>query len=215
MLDQKANKTSEFDAQQYLEHIAERVSDHSFVKLPYIKAKGFPDGIYRVGPLARLNVMKKISGALTQDYLSSYVRVFGKPSDDLTAYNMARVIELINAVESIQKLLNQEKVTSTNVRDPVKERKGTGVGIVEAPRGILIHNYQTNNDGIITNANVISPTTQNAPSIERDLQKMAEQNLEELIRPENHESQWKMETLVRAYDPCISCATHLVKVIHE
>ena len=215
MLDKKANETSTFDAQKYLEHIAERVSDHSFVKLPYIKTKGFPDGMYRVGPLARLNVMKNIPGAVTKDYLNSYLRVFGKPSDNLMAYNMARVIEIVNAIESVQELLNHENITSTDIRRPVKEKKGIGVGIVEAPRGVLIHNYRTNSDGIITDANVISPTTQNAPSIEADLQKMAEQNLEKLIQPENRESLWQMETLVRAYDPCISCATHLVRVVRE
>ena len=153
---QKENQVYQFKAQEYLEYIAEKVSDHSFVKLPFLKKIGFPKGIYRVGPLARLNVMEKISGSLTQKYLKSYVKIFGKPSNHLMAYNAARMIEVVNAIESIQELLNNEKITSENVRVPVKEKAGVGVGIVEAPRGVLIHNYQTNNDGIIVNANVLS-----------------------------------------------------------
>jgi len=215
VVDAKGKQVYQFKAQEYLEYIAEKVSDHSFVKLPFLKKIGFPKGIYRVGPLARLNVMEKISGSLTQEYLKSYVKIFGKPSNHLMAYNAARMLEVVNAIESIQELLNNEKITSENVRVPVKEKAGVGVGIVEAPRGVLIHNYQTNNDGIIVNANVISPTTHNAPSIEANVQALAEHQLEELLKQKNEDALWKLETLIRAYDPCISCATHLVKIVKE
>lgn len=215
VMDEKGNLTYQFKAQEYLEYIAEKVSEHSFVKLPFLKKIGFPQGIYRVGPLARLNIMEKISGTLTQDYIKSFMKIFGKPSNHLMAYNAARVIEIVNAVESVHEFLGDKKITSENVRAPVKEKRGVGVGVVEAPRGILIHNYQTNDDGIIVNANIISPTTHNAPSIEATLKALAEHQMEELLKPKNDEALWRMETLVRAYDPCISCATHLVRVVKE
>jgi F420-non-reducing hydrogenase large subunit len=131
------------------------------------------------------------------------------------AYNAARLIELINALEKINEILNDEKLISDKVRTQVYERKGIGVGIVEAPRGILIHHYETNDEGIIINANVITPTTQNAPVIEADLTSMAEVQLNDLISENKEQALWRLETLVRSYDPCISCATHFIEIKYE
>jgi len=213
--DSMGNELYNFKAKEYLDYIAEKVSNHSYVKLPYLKKLGFSKGLYRVGPLARLNVAKGIEGEKTQEYFEAFKSIFGKPSSNLMAYNAARLVELINALEKIHEILNDENLTSDKVKTQVYERKGAGVGIVEAPRGILIHHYETNDDGIIVNANVITPTTQNAPVIETDLKSMAEAQINELISSNKKQALWRLETLVRSYDPCISCATHFIKVKHE
>jgi len=215
VLDSAGNEIYNFEAENYLDYIAEKVSDHSYVKLPYLKKLGFPKGLYRVGPLARINVAKHIEGEKTQVYFEVFKKIFGKPSSNLMAYNAARLIELINALEKINEILNDEKLISDKVRTQVYERKGIGVGIVEAPRGILIHHYETNDEGIIINANVITPTTQNAPVIEADLTSMAEVQLNDLISENKEQALWRLETLVRSYDPCISCATHFIEIKYE
>ncbi|MBS7655887.1 Ni/Fe hydrogenase subunit alpha [Candidatus Bathyarchaeota archaeon] len=213
--DSIGNEFYSFKAEEYLDYIAEKVSKYSYVKLPYLKKLGFPKGLYRVGPLARLNVAESIEKEKTQSYFETFKNLFGKPSSNLMAYNAARLVELINALEKINEILNDENLTSDKVRTQVYERKGIGVGIVEAPRGILIHHYETNDDGIIVNANVITPTTQNAPVIETDLKSMAEAQLVELTSSNKEQALWRLETLVRSYDPCISCATHFIEVKHE
>ncbi|MEM2630864.1 MAG: nickel-dependent hydrogenase large subunit, partial [Candidatus Bathyarchaeia archaeon] len=215
VIDYAGRELYNFKAEEYLEYIAEKVSPHSYVKLPYLRRVGFPEGLYRVGPLARINIAKNIEGEKTKKYLEVFETLFGKPSSNLMAYNAARVVELINALEKIYEILNNEKLISDKVRIQVDERKGVGVGIVEAPRGILIHHYETNEEGIIVNANVITPTTQNAPVIEIDLKSMAEMQLTELISENKEQALWRLETLVRSYDPCISCATHFIEVKHE
>ncbi|MEM3393225.1 MAG: Ni/Fe hydrogenase subunit alpha [Candidatus Bathyarchaeia archaeon] len=215
VIDYAGRELYNFKAEEYLEYIAEKVSPHSYVKLPYLRRVGFPEGLYRVGPLARINIAKNIEGEKTKKYLEVFETLFGKPSSNLMAYNAARVVELINALEKIYEILNNEKLISDKVRIQVDERKGVGVGIVEAPRGILIHHYETNEEGIIVNANVITPTTQNAPVIEIDLKSMAEIQLTELISENKEQALWRLETLVRSYDPCISCATHFIEVKHE
>jgi F420-non-reducing hydrogenase large subunit len=215
VVNSKGETVYKFNSSEYLDYVAERISPHSFVKLPYLRKLGFPAGIYRVGPLARLNTAEKLSGTLTQKYLKSFEKIFGKPSDRLMAYNMARIVEVVNSIEAISEILSSEQITSENVRVKVEPKSGIGVGIVEAPRGILIHHYETSSEGILTNVNIISPTTSNAPSIETDLRIFAENRVEEIVSSDNSQVLWEMETLVRAYDPCISCATHLVKLVLE
>jgi len=215
VIDPAGKRLYEFKSSDYLEFIAERVAEHSFVKRPYLKSMGYPKGTYRVGPLARLNVAEKINGEEASRYASMFYKFFGKPSHNPMAYNMARMVEAVSAIEEIKHLLSEEKITSENVRVEAKEKKGVGVGIVEAPRGVLIHHYETDDAGLITSANVIPPTTQNSPTIEIDIRDLAEQQLKKLVGAAPREALWKIETLVRAYDPCISCATHMVEIVKE
>ncbi|RLI27064.1 MAG: Ni/Fe hydrogenase subunit alpha [Candidatus Hecatellales archaeon] len=208
-------KAYEFRASEYLEYVAERVSPHSHVKLPYLRKVGFPDGVHRVGPLARLAVADRIRGDLAPKLAERYYKFFGKVPSNMMAYNAARFVELAYAVEASKQMLEEARFTKGPIRVEVKEKAGEGVGVVEAPRGVLIHHYKTDEQGLIRMANVITPTAFNAPSIEQDLAVIAENTLPSILGGGREETFWKMEVLTRAYDPCISCATHTLKIVVE
>lgn len=214
VINAEGERVYEFNPKNYLDYIDEEVSKHSFVKQPYLRKIGYPAGIYRVGPLARLNVCKDMDGELTRKYYELFIKCFGKPTNHLMAYNFSRLVELINCLEQLVALLESEKAFSSKVRGEVVAREGEGVGLVEAPRGILIHHYKTNGEGLITYANIIPPTTHNAPIIEDNLRELAQSELNDLIEG-REDAKWRLEVMVRAYDPCISCATHLVRIVRE
>lgn len=213
VLDQRGDYFCEFESSEYLEYLAERVSPHSYVKLPYLRKVGFPEGIQRVGPVARLAVVDRTLGGLASELVERYYRFFGKAPSNMMAYNAARLIEIAHAVEASKTLLEEALFKSGRIRVEAKERAGEGVGIIEAPRGVLIHHYKTDEHGMIRQANIITPTVFNAPSIEQDLTVMAESNLQKILGSGREEAFWKMEVLVRAYDPCISCATHAIEIV--
>jgi len=202
----------EFQPKEYLSNIAEKTVKHSYVKYPFLKKIGYPKGLYRVGPLARFNVAETISTPKAREYWLKLQETFGKPIHYPLVYNLARVVELIHAVELSKELLLNNKITSGRIRREVNPKEGSGVGIVEAPRGTLIHHYVTDKDGIITRANLIVATGQNVPTIEYGIRAMAEKLKPAILKGKTKEAQWKFEVLVRAYDPCISCATHLVEI---
>ncbi len=214
VVDPNGRKVYEFKGSEYLEYVAERVSPHSHVKLPYLKKVGFPEGVHRVGPLARLAVAERMAGDLASKLAERYYKVFGKVPSNMMAYNAARFVELVYAVEASKQMLEEDKFAGPT-RVEVKEKAGEGIGVVEAPRGVLIHHYKTDDNGIIRLANVITPTAFNAPSIEQDLTVIAENALQRITGDERGEIFWRMEVLTRAYDPCISCATHTLKIIVE
>ncbi|MEM2964369.1 MAG: Ni/Fe hydrogenase subunit alpha [Candidatus Bathyarchaeia archaeon] len=201
----------EFDASTYLDYVAETSMAHSYVKYPYLKDLGYLEGLYRVGPLARLNV-GELTGQVSKAMLNRYRSMFGNPAHNSFAYNLARSMELVDAVEAADRILRDEKIIDLDVRCEVEARAGVGVGVVEAPRGTLIHHYECDGRGLIEKANLIVATCQNVPSMERDVKAMVESNSDLLRSGDVRQLAWKIETLIRAYDPCISCATHLVEV---
>lgn len=198
----------EFPASEYMNHIDEHEEDFTSIKFPYLKSLGFPKGTYRVNTLARLNVADKISTPIAQKELESYRKSFGRPAHLTLLYHYARLIELIYACEKAMELLENSKITGTKTRTPANLRAGEGVGIIEAPRGMLIHHYKTNGEGIITKANIIVATQQNNYAINESVKSVAQkwitsaQPKEELLN--------RVEMAIRAYDPCLSCSTHLV-----
>lgn len=215
VVNSKGEKVYEFEAQKYLEYVAERVSPHSHVKLPYLRKLGFPEGVHRVGPFPRLAVADRVMGDLAPKLAERYYKTFGKVPSNMMAYNAARFIELVYAIEASKRMLEEAKFNKGPIRVEAKEKAGEGVGIVEAPRGVLVHHYRTDEQGIIRMANVITPTAFNAPSIERDLATVAENTLQSILGDQKEEIFWRMEVLTRAYDPCISCATHSLKIVLE
>ncbi|MHC1563877.1 MAG: Ni/Fe hydrogenase subunit alpha [Candidatus Hecatellaceae archaeon] len=215
VVDLKGSSVYEFKASEYLEYVAERVSPHSHVKLPYLRKVGFPEGVHRVGPLARLAVADRMKGDLSSKLAERYYKFFGKVPSNMMAYNAARFVELAYAVEASKRMLEEARFTRGPIRTEVKEKAGEGVGVVEAPRGVLVHHYKTDAQGIIRLANVITPTAFNAPSIEQDLTVIAENSLQSILGEGREETFWRMEVLTRAYDPCISCATHTIKIVVE
>ncbi len=209
----KGENIVEFKPQDYRKYFEETSSEHSFTKLPYLKSKGFPDGVVRVGPLARTNVIDGYKWPLAKRYQEWYESIYPKFCHDTGAYNLARTVEFAAALEEVIEGLSDLSITSDNTRVPVKAKAGVGVGIVEAPRGTLLHNYTTDEKGIITNVNIIAPTTFNHPNIENNLRNWAENNAEKISNEVTRdESLWNLEKIVRAYDPCLSCSVHMVEL---
>jgi F420-non-reducing hydrogenase large subunit len=204
-----SGKKYEFEPKDYSDHIAEKLTSHSYVKYPYLKKFGYPAGTYRVGPLARLNITEIPATDELADYIRTFSNRFGTPAHNAFAYTYARAIELIYAIETALDKLGDPAIEKEDVFAAPEPKEGHGVGIVEAPRGTLIHDYHTDNAGLITKANIISPTTHNAPCIEADVFLLAS-NIFSHERESEQGMLSRAEVLVRAYDPCLTCATHLV-----
>jgi F420-non-reducing hydrogenase large subunit len=203
----------EFSYDQYTEYISEHIEPWTYLKFPYAKKWGEfsmdidnPSGIYRTNSLARMNVCDKISTPLAQAELEEFREKFGRPAQYSLLYNWARLIELLYNAEKVVELLNDPEITSTETRVPVTPRAARGVGSVEAPRGTLIHDYETDENGMVTNINLIVGTTHNNAPINMSVKQTAKA----LIKDGKYDQGTlnKVEMAIRAYDPCLSCATH-------
>ena len=203
----------EFEYDQYTEYIGEHVEPWTYLKFPYAKKWGEfsmdidnPSGIYRTNSLARMNVCDQISTPLAQAELEEFREKFGRPAQLSLLYNWARLIELLYNAEKAVELLNDPEITSKETRVPVTPRAARGVGSVEAPRGTLIHDYETDENGLVTNVNLIVGTTHNNAPINMSVKQTAKA----LIKDGSYDQGTlnKIEMAIRAYDPCLSCATH-------
>jgi F420-non-reducing hydrogenase large subunit len=203
----------EFEAKDYTEYIGEHIEPWSYLKFPYAKKWGdfsmdldSPSGIYRTNALARINVCDKITTPLAQAELEAFRGQFGRPAQQTLLYNWARLIELVYAAEHAVELLNDPEITSKETRVPVTPRAARGVGCVEAPRGTLIHDYETDENGLITDCNLIVGTTHNNAPINMSVKQAATT----LIKDGKYDQGIldRVEMAIRAYDPCLSCATH-------
>jgi F420-non-reducing hydrogenase large subunit len=215
----EGKKLHDFTPKDYAQYIAEDAMPYTTVKYPFIKELGPDKGNYRVGPLARLNVTKQMASPLAQGYADQLFELFGgKPVHDPIAYNLARSAELVSTVEQAITLIEDPTLQEDNFRIPVEPRAGEGVGVVEAPRGTLFHNYWTNEEGIIMKVNCMIATGQNVRTIEHAVQDKAQELLPELLKPapESHKTASRLiEPLIRAYDPCISCSVHMIELISD
>ena len=191
---------------KYLDYISEEVRPWSYMKFPFIKSIGPEKGWYRVGPLARINNCKFIDTPIADKELKEFKALGnGKPINITMAYHWARMIELVHAAEKIKALLNDPDLQGENLVVKGK-RRSEGVGLIEAPRGTLFHHYRVNENDQIVMANLIVSTTHNNEPMNRAVQKVAEEYLDGKEITEgllNH-----IEVAIRAYDPCLSCATH-------
>jgi F420-non-reducing hydrogenase large subunit len=205
-----------FPSGEYLTHIAEHVEPWSFVKFCYLREigwNGFQDGpesgIYAVAPLARLNASEGMSTPLAQEaYDHFYKTLGGKPVHFSLATNWARLIELLNAAERMRDLASDPEITRTDTRNIPTEIPKEGIGIVEAPRGTLIHHYCTDEQGLITKANLIVATQNNAARIALSVDKAARGTISEGNVDDGILN--LVEMAFRAYDPCNGCATHVL-----
>jgi len=213
VVDPKGREFVKFAPSDYLDVIEERVEEWTYVKLPYLKGvgwKGLSDGpnsgIYRVGPLGRLNASEGMATPLAQqEYERMYETLGGKPVHSTLAFHWARLIELLYAAERTLELSRDEEITSKDVRNKPGP-PGEGVGIVEAARGTLIHHYKLNEEALAEKVNLIVATTNNAPAICMSIRDAAKG----LIHGNDvSEGLLNMvEMAFRAYDPCFACATH-------
>ncbi len=217
VVDQTGKEVLKFKPSEYLNVIAEHVEPWTYMKMPYLKKvgwKGFVDGassgIYRVGPLGRINVCDGYTTPLAQ----KEYEVFKKTVKDLgvkgpvhhtLAYHWARVIELQYATERMLELASDKSITSDDIRGKFQEPK-EGVGIVEAPRGTLIHHYAADKNGLCTKINMIVATTNNYAAINTSVKKAAGALIKNgMVSPGLLN---KVEMAFRCYDPCNSCGTH-------
>jgi F420-non-reducing hydrogenase large subunit len=167
-------------SEKYLDFFGEYVLSHDYVTHVFYKPAGYPTGIWRTGPLARINISDKMATPQAQSELKEFRDKAGRPCHATFAYHWARVIELLGAAERCKELLEDEETVSTDVKiEDIRPREGNGVGVVEAPRGTLIHNYWTDKEGIITKANLITATNNNVGAINKSLKVASKQLFEE------------------------------------
>ncbi len=216
VVDPGGAETAKFEVRDYTEYIAEHVEPWSYITFPYLKKigwKGFVDGpesgIYRVAPLARLNASDGMATPLAQQAYDKMFEILGgKPAHCTLAFHWARLIEALQAAECMKELLADDRITGTEIRNLPTATPAEGVGVVEAPRGTLIHHYRTDDNGIITMANLIVATNHNSAPIAMSVEKAAKGMVH---GPEVTDGMLNMvEMAFRAYDPCLACATHAI-----
>jgi F420-non-reducing hydrogenase large subunit len=205
---------AKFSVQQYRDFIAEHVEPWSYVKFCYLKPlgwHGFAEGpessVYAVAPLARLNASDGLATTLANAAYEVFFQTVGtKPVHHTLANHWARVIEMIYAAERIVELINDPEITDPNVRTLPTATPNVGIGVVEAPRGTLIHHFETDPQGLVTKANLIVATQNNAARIAMSVDRAAKSLIK---RGEVSEGLLNMiEMAFRAYDPCFGCASH-------
>ncbi|MFA6317724.1 MAG: Ni/Fe hydrogenase subunit alpha [Elusimicrobiota bacterium] len=209
-----AGKESEkFDGRDYLDHIAEHVEPWSYIKFPFLKSKGWKgfvegedSGVYSVAPMARLNAADGMATPEAQKAADEYFKVLGRPVHHTLANHWARVIEMLQAAERIVQLLDDPDITGKDIRTIPTQTPTRGVGVVEAPRGTLIHDYHTDERGLITKANLIVATLNNSARIAMSVEKAAKGLIKGGVVNDGLLN--KVEMAFRAYDPCFGCATH-------
>jgi len=207
--DKEGNMFREFKPADYADTIAEHVKPYSWLKFPYIKDLGYPDGVYRVSPLSRLNVADKMPDAApkAQEYFKEFRENFGYAQQTLL-YHWARLIEILACAECAADALEGD-LSGEKFPDSLERQAGDGVGIVEAPRGTLTHHYTCDENGLITRANIVVASIQNNPAMEMGIQKVAQDYIKPGVEVDDKIFNL-MEMVIRAYDPCLSCATHTI-----
>jgi NAD-reducing hydrogenase large subunit len=195
-------------AEEYSDWIGEASLRESYLKAPYFKPQGFPDGVYRVGSLARLNVIDRCGTSRADAELLEFRQRFGNPAHSAFLFHYARLIEIVYALERIEALLNDAQILDTHVRATGGVNNLEGVGMIEAPRGVLIHHYKVNGDGAIIWANLIVATGHNNLAIGRSIQQVSEHFIDGAKLREGMVN--RVSAVVRAYDPCLSCSTHAI-----
>lgn len=198
-------------ADEYATYIGEASLRDSYLKAPYYKPLGYPKGMYRVGPLARLNVAGRCGTPKADVELAEFRKKFGAPAHSAFLYHYARLIEIVYALERIEALMNDPGIMDTHTRANAAVNSLEGVGAIEAPRGTLIHHYKVNEEGAITWANLIVATGHNNLAIGKSIQQVSEH----FIKGDKIEEGMlnRVSAVVRAYDPCLSCSTHALGTI--
>ena len=204
---QGGNIFDQVDYQNYTDYIAEEVRDWSYMKFPFIRSLGPETGWYRVGPLARLNTVDFIDTPEAEAARKDYKAAVGEAPCNITmAYHWTRMIELLHSIEKIRELLNDTDLQGEDLV-VAGERREESVALLEAPRGTLFHHYKVNADDQVVMANLIVSTTHNNEPMNRAVRKVADDVISG--KPEVTEGLLnRVEVAIRAYDPCLSCATH-------
>ena len=194
------------DPTRYFDYIAEAVEPFSYLKSPYFKSLGYPNGIYRVGPLARLNIIDR-PGTPKADQEWTEFRALRR-GVLLSSFHQhyARLVEILYGIEKIEQLLNEPDILSKHVRAFARPNKHEGVGVSEAPRGTLMHHYKIDDNGLITWVNMIIATGHNNLAMNRGVAQVAKHYVKGSKLKEGALN--RVEALIRCFDPCLSCSTH-------
>jgi len=194
---------------EYQRVIGEAVEPFSYMKFPYYKRHGYPNGIYRVGPLARLNNCDRCGTPFADVALAEFRTLQeAKPVASSFHYHYARLVEIIFALETIDRLLRDPQILDTRIRARARSNRDEGIGVAEAPRGILIHHYRINPQGLMTWMNLIIATGHNNLAMNRGVKQVAQRYVDGNNLQEGMLN--RVEALIRCYDPCLSCASHAV-----
>jgi F420-non-reducing hydrogenase large subunit len=215
VVDPDGKEFAKFSPGEYLDHIAEHVEPWTYIKFPFLKKvgwQGFVDGqasgVFRVAPLARLNAADGMATPLAQEYYEKfYATLGGKPVHHTLAMHWARLIELVYAAERLLELSRDPEITSPDIRTVPDKTPDEGVGIIEAPRGTLIHHYITDEKGVIKKTNLIVATLNNSAAVNMSVNKAAKA----VIKPGIEITEGilnRIEMAWRPYDLCLACATH-------
>jgi NAD-reducing hydrogenase large subunit len=203
------------DPTRYREFIGEAVEPDSYLKSPYYRPLGYPDqhdqcrldnGIYRVGPLARLNVCTHIGTALADQELQEFRDRGNGTVTSSFFYHYARLIEILAAIERIEQMIGDPDLQSTHLRSEAGINQLEGVGVSEAPRGTLFHHYQVDENGLMQQVNLVIATGQNNLAMNRTVAQIARHFIHGTNIPEGMLN--RVEAGIRAFDPCLSCSTH-------
>jgi len=194
---------------QYQQFIGEAVEPWTYLKFPYFKPDGYPDGIYRVGPLARLNIADGCGTPLADQEWTEF-RELERGPVVLSSfhYHYARLIEILYALEKMERILTSDDVLDTHIRAEAGPNNLEGIGISEAPRGTLIHHYKIDKQGLIKNVNLIIATGHNNLAMNRGVLQVAKQYIKSDKLEEGMLN--RVEAVIRAFDPCLSCSTHAI-----
>lgn len=193
---------------QYRDHIGEHVEDFTYLKFPYYKPRGYPAGMYRVGPLARLNICHRMGTELADAALEEFRQRCGHPAASGFHFHYARLVEIVASIERIERQLDSPEILDEFVRARARPNRKEGVGISEAPRGTIIHHYRIDDDGRMVWANLIIATGHNNLAMNKAVKQVAQHFVDG-----NHLREGmlnRVEAVVRTFDPCLSCSTHAV-----
>jgi NAD-reducing hydrogenase large subunit len=196
----------QLDPQKYHEYIGEAVQSSSYLKSPYYTPLGFPEGIYRVGPLARLNVAEQMGTPKADAELKKFKKLGRGAVTSSFLYHYARLIEILTSLERIEAYMDDSELLSDDLRADAGINSLRGVGVSEAPRGTLFHDYTVDRDGLLRKVNLIVATGQNNLAMNRTVAQIARHYIKGNDIPEPLLN--RIEHGIRCYDPCLSCSTH-------
>jgi NAD-reducing hydrogenase large subunit len=193
-------------ANQFPELIGEAVEPYSYTKFAYYKPLGYPEGSYRVGPLARLNIAQSMGTPLADIELKQFKQLALGPVQSSFHYHYARLIDMLYGIEKIEQILTDPLILDTHVRATAGVNRLEGCGQAEAPRGTLHHHYKVDENGLITWANLVIATGQNNNAMNRGVTQAAQHYIKDGKFTEGILN--RVEAVVRTFDPCLSCSTH-------
>ena len=197
-----------YDPARYYDIIHEASEEWTYLKFPFYAPKGYPDGMYRVGPLGRVNACERFGTPIADAELAEFRERSGGRSGKVFDYHYTRLLETVAGIERIEALLADDRIVSTRIRAEAGINELEGVGIHEAPRGTLIHHYHVDRNGVIEKANFIVSTGHNNLGMNRAVQQIARQYIKAGHVTEGILN--RIEGGIRAYDPCLSCSVHAV-----